>query len=59
MTTDLNYTMDRCLSGLRASEALSATSGERKYWERRIRFWRKQLEFASERESNGDTTGDK
>lgn len=50
MNTDLNYTSERCLSGLRASEALCQTSGERRYWERHIRFWQKQLEFAMKRE---------
>lgn len=58
MTTDLNYTSERALSGLRASEALSQTTGERAYWKRRIAFWKNQLNYAVEREANGDNTAE-
>lgn len=46
---DGGYSVSYCESSKRAAETLSTTSGERGYWERVIRYWNKQLEYARKR----------
>lgn len=45
------YTVERCKSGISAATALSTTPGERKLWEKMIKFWQAQLKLAEQREA--------